>query len=75
MAIGLALVVVGAMLCWLEERSKRDEKLRGPAEFVESLAKLLEVLTNHPVGLRMITLGIVLYFVGGAVCAGFALTG
>lgn len=73
MTIGLALVVTGAVICWQEERRAKPDRLRGPSEFVGGLAKLMDSLKGHPVGMRLIVLGIVLYFVSGAVCAGSAL--
>ena len=65
--VGLALVIAGTVLAWKEEsaRLKRDA-VKGPVtDFVSGLAKLMDSLAKHPVGVRLVVLGIVLVFIGG----------
>ncbi|MFI9847178.1 hypothetical protein ACIHFD_59895 [Nonomuraea sp. NPDC051941] len=73
MVIGLLLVITGSYMAWRAEK-KADDQLRGSAEFVDSLARLMDSLAKHPLGIRLLVLGIVLFFVGGIVSAGDALS-
>ncbi len=60
---GLALVVVGTILAWKTETAKRARG-KGFTEAVGALAKLATALAKHPVGIRLVFLGIVLVLLG-----------
>ncbi len=70
MAVGLVMVVAGSVLAWRTEAVHLRETgaLRGTAaDFASALARLLEALAVHPVGIRLATLGILVFFLGGVV--------
>lgn len=74
--IGVLLIAAGAIITvvdWRDERSKRDKahpglegKALGLDETIGALEKLLIELAKHPVGTRLIALGIVCVLIGGA---------
>jgi len=65
--VGLAVIGVGTYLSWREDadRRKSEAALKGPAEVIKGLAALAEALSKHPVGIRLIFLGIVMIVIGG----------
>ena len=72
MVVGLVLILGGASMAWKEEKGR--DPLRGPSEFVSNLAKLADALAKHPTGIRILFLGIVVFFLGGIVAGVSALT-
>lgn len=76
MITGLALTVAGAVVALREAERERGGDVRGPAdELVDSLARLMEALADHPVGVRVSVLGIVVFFLGGLTAGVGALVG
>lgn len=70
MAIGLMMVIVGTLLAYRDETSRlhRADPLRGSTdEFTTALARLLEALADHPIGIRLVALGMLMFFLGGTV--------
>jgi uncharacterized membrane protein len=66
--VGLLLIVLGAVLAHRAEgaRIRDEDRLRGaPEAFVSSLADLVRALADHPVGIRLVVLGIVVRFSAG----------
>jgi hypothetical protein len=77
MAVGLIMMLVGTFLAWRAEiaRLRSAGALRsGPEAFVSKLTELLQALSAHPVGIRLVALGIVVFFLGGVVSSVSALT-
>lgn len=67
--IGLGLVGLGAFMAWQEEseRRKHREAVRGSGDVLNGLAALADALAKHPVGIRLIFLGVLLVFFGGVI--------
>jgi hypothetical protein len=74
---GLVLVGLGAYLAWREEaRQRRDQsEFRGVAGILHGLAALADALAKHPIGVRLVFLGIVVIVVGGAIAGVGGLAG
>ena len=70
--VGLILVLVGTGLVVSEERHKAKDK--GLSKTIESLAKFADALSKHPVGIRLVFLGIVLIVIGGSMSGVATLT-
>lgn len=64
--VGLVLVCMGAILAWREE-SRNRTNTKGFSESVDALGRLAEALASHPIGVRLVFLGIVLVVLGSLV--------
>jgi len=67
--VGLGLVGLGALMAWQEEsdRRKRREAVRGTEDVLNGLAAFADALAKHPVGIRLIFLGVLLIIFGGVI--------
>ena len=63
--VGLLLVVLGSGMAWASERVPKGTRTKGMPETLGGLASLANALAKHPVGIRLVFLGIVLIIVGG----------
>lgn len=69
--VGLAMVVIGTVMSvvdWKKESKThpgQQTKPLGLADTITALQKLVMALAQHPVGIRLIVLGIVLVLIGG----------
>jgi predicted RND superfamily exporter protein len=82
--VGALLILAGLFVSitdWHDKRKARtrehpgaETKPLGLPETIDSLGQLVEVLAKHPMGIRLIVLGIVCVLVGGSLGGASALT-
>jgi uncharacterized membrane protein len=65
-AVGLGMAILGSVLAVGEvtHQSKDGTKSGGLPETLAGLAKFAEALAKHPVGIRLVFLGILLVIIG-----------
>src|SRR5438045_2667668 len=68
--VGLILILAGMSMVW---RAEKGRQTRGPAEFVDALTHLVEALSKHPIGIRLVVFGVLLVFLGGVISTAGAL--
>jgi predicted RND superfamily exporter protein len=82
--VGALLIIIGAVVTvvdWKDQRAKRNAhpgvegKAMGLDDTIGALEKLLKELAKHPLGTRMIALGIVCVLIGGVLGGVAGLTG
>lgn len=63
--LGVVLIVVGT---WHTLRAQPEqEEDKSLAEVIEGLAKFADALAKHPVGLRLVFVGVLLIILGGTI--------
>jgi predicted RND superfamily exporter protein len=69
--VGLGMIIIGTIISVVDWSRKgkvhpgEQTKTLGLADTITALQKLMLALAKHPVGIRLIVLGIVLVLVGG----------
>ena len=65
--LGICLAAAGGVLAYRAEQGRlADEADRGgTSEFVGALASLMDALAKHPVGIRLVVLGLLFIVIGG----------
>lgn len=66
-AVGLVLVLSGAVVAIGEVRHPR-EGTKGLPETLSALSQFADALARHPVGIRLVFLGVLLVILGGTMC-------
>lgn len=72
-AVGLIFMLVGLFVA-LQEYKRRGLLGNGTAKFIDSLAKLVQVLADKPLSLKLFAFGTLLVFIGGTIAGVGGLT-
>jgi uncharacterized membrane protein len=78
--VGLAMIVIGTVMSVVDWSRQPDvhpgeqTKALGLSDTITALQKLVLALARHPMGIRLIVLGIVLVLIGGVLGGVSALT-